>query len=133
VKVPVSVRLDPDVLEWLGHGQPGWQARLNAALRAARAANPGALFVVDVDPALLPRLDAYAARSGVDREAAMGELVTRGLDLVGASSSAAGVTPRAPGRQPAPSAPQASAANPRRTLVGYDPTTGAPIYRGGEQ
>jgi uncharacterized protein (DUF4415 family) len=33
-KVPVSVRLDRDVLEWFkGHG-PGYQSRINAVLRA---------------------------------------------------------------------------------------------------
>lgn len=32
-KIPVSLRLDPDVVEELRKGGPGWQTRLNAILR----------------------------------------------------------------------------------------------------
>jgi hypothetical protein len=96
-----------------------------------------AALALRIDVALLARVDGYAARVGLDRTAALCELVALGL---GEADAVAGVgrreggevvlSPRESARQPAP---QASAANPRRTLVGYDPTTGAPIYRGGEQ
>jgi uncharacterized protein (DUF4415 family) len=33
VKVPVYIRLDPDVLEFFKSGGPGYQTRINAALR----------------------------------------------------------------------------------------------------
>lgn len=34
-KVQVSLRIDPDVLAAFKDGGPGWQSRMNAALRAA--------------------------------------------------------------------------------------------------
>jgi len=34
-KVPVSLRLDPDVVEAFKADGPGWQSRMNAALRKA--------------------------------------------------------------------------------------------------
>ncbi len=34
-KRPVSLRLDPDVLEYFRAGGPGWQSRINHALRKA--------------------------------------------------------------------------------------------------
>ena len=34
VKVPVSIRLDPDILDWFKAKGPGYQTRINAALRA---------------------------------------------------------------------------------------------------
>lgn len=34
-KVVTTLRLDPDVIEALKHGGPGWQSRANALLRAA--------------------------------------------------------------------------------------------------
>ncbi|WP_287011355.1 BrnA antitoxin family protein [Brevundimonas sp.] len=36
-KKPVSIRLDPDVLEYYRAGGPGWQSRMNADLRKAIA------------------------------------------------------------------------------------------------
>lgn len=41
-KVPVYIRLDPDVLEFFKAGGPGYQTRINAALRehVHRAAQP---------------------------------------------------------------------------------------------
>ena len=35
VKELVSIRIDPDVLEHFQEGGPGWQDRINAALRKA--------------------------------------------------------------------------------------------------
>lgn len=35
VKVPVSLRLDQDALERFKAGGPGWQSRINAAIRKA--------------------------------------------------------------------------------------------------
>ncbi len=42
IKVPVYIRLDPDVLEFFRSGGPGYQTRINAALRdhIHRAAQP---------------------------------------------------------------------------------------------
>lgn len=37
-KQSTTVRLDPDILEYLKSGGPGWQTRLNAFLREAIAA-----------------------------------------------------------------------------------------------
>ena len=37
VKVAVKLRLDPDVVDGFKAGGPGWQTRINAALRAALA------------------------------------------------------------------------------------------------
>nr|WP_280730225.1 BrnA antitoxin family protein [Haematospirillum jordaniae] len=37
-KASTTVRLDPDILEYLRAGGPGWQTRLNAFLREAIAA-----------------------------------------------------------------------------------------------
>lgn len=34
-KVQIAIRLDPDVLAAFKAGGPGWQSRMNAALRAA--------------------------------------------------------------------------------------------------
>lgn len=34
-KGKISIRLDKDVLEWLRSGGPGWQSKINKALRAA--------------------------------------------------------------------------------------------------
>lgn len=34
-KVQVTFRIDPDVIEALKHGGPGWQSRANALLRVA--------------------------------------------------------------------------------------------------
>lgn len=34
-KQPVNLRLDPDVLAYFRSGGPGWQSRINAALRVA--------------------------------------------------------------------------------------------------
>lgn len=41
-KVPVYIRLDPDVLDYFRAGGPGYQTRINAALRehVERAAQP---------------------------------------------------------------------------------------------
>ncbi len=35
VKEQVTLRIDQDVLEWFQAGGPGWQDRINAALRKA--------------------------------------------------------------------------------------------------
>lgn len=35
---PVSIRLDPDVLDYFKRSGAGWQSRINAALRAAMKA-----------------------------------------------------------------------------------------------
>jgi uncharacterized protein (DUF4415 family) len=32
-KVPTTIRLDADVIEFFQHGGPGWQSRINEALR----------------------------------------------------------------------------------------------------
>jgi uncharacterized protein (DUF4415 family) len=37
-KVPVTLRIDPDVLEWFKHEGEGYQTRMNAVLRAYRDA-----------------------------------------------------------------------------------------------
>ena len=37
-KAPVSIRLDPDVLDHFRSGGPGWQSRINATLRQAMKA-----------------------------------------------------------------------------------------------
>jgi uncharacterized protein (DUF4415 family) len=37
-KVPVTLRIDPDVLEWFKHEGDGYQTRMNAVLRAYRDA-----------------------------------------------------------------------------------------------
>jgi uncharacterized protein (DUF4415 family) len=34
-KQPVTIRLDPDVVEWFKRSGDGWQTRINAALRKA--------------------------------------------------------------------------------------------------
>ena len=39
-KEAVSLRLDPDVLEHFRAGGPGWQSRINAALRKAARLRP---------------------------------------------------------------------------------------------
>ncbi len=39
-KQAVSLRLDPDVLEHFRAGGPGWQSRINAALRKAARLSP---------------------------------------------------------------------------------------------
>jgi uncharacterized protein (DUF4415 family) len=45
LKKPVSIRLDPDVLDWFKSGGAGYQTRINAVLRAfmeaQRARKPG--------------------------------------------------------------------------------------------
>jgi uncharacterized protein (DUF4415 family) len=33
IKIPISVRLDADVLDWLKHSGPGYQRRINDILR----------------------------------------------------------------------------------------------------
>ncbi len=38
-KVSTTIRLDPDVLERFKSGGPGWQGRINAALRKAAGLN----------------------------------------------------------------------------------------------
>ena len=35
IKEPVSLRIDQDVLEWFQSSGPGWQDRINEALRKA--------------------------------------------------------------------------------------------------
>jgi uncharacterized protein (DUF4415 family) len=37
-KVPITLRVDPDVLEWFKHEGEGYQTRMNAVLRAYRDA-----------------------------------------------------------------------------------------------
>lgn len=37
-KVPVTLRIDPDVLEWFKNEGDGYQTRMNAVLRAYRDA-----------------------------------------------------------------------------------------------
>lgn len=34
-KISTTIRLDPDVLEWFKASGPGWQSRINDALRKA--------------------------------------------------------------------------------------------------
>jgi uncharacterized protein (DUF4415 family) len=40
VKVAISLRLDPDVLDYFRRRGPGWQRRMNAALRTAARLPP---------------------------------------------------------------------------------------------
>ncbi|MDP4023441.1 BrnA antitoxin family protein [Methylobacterium sp. NEAU 140] len=41
-RVPISLRVDPDVLAAYKAGGPGWQTRMNAALAAGVGRGPGA-------------------------------------------------------------------------------------------
>jgi len=100
-KAQVTVRLDADVLAWLRAGGAGWQTRLNAILRAEMDASGGAPD---------PQGDAKPARTPRAKSSAS-------EPVQAASAAVASIAPKV---QPRPA-----------RVVGYDPATGAPLYREG--
>lgn len=81
------------------------------------------------EPSLLERIDAFAARAGLDRHAAVCDLVLRGLDPVSSSSASSPARTASSTSATLESARLVAERPKRRVHVGFHPVTGEPLYR----